>query len=282
MTRQNFGLSDNRIGNFLWAIALVVGGLFLLLFNLDVFVNFEPTIQYVLTGILAVAGIGFFGSYVSARQNWWRLIPAWTLLALAGMVYLTTLADLDQRLTAALLFIGQALAFAHIYFLNRSEHWWAVIPGGFMLVLGGVIALSSLTEKPETLGTALFIGMGAVFFLLYLVGGRRRQWWALIPGSVLVVFGFLLFTVGYQENTLLKWWPVLLMALGLFLGWRAYTVKPKRKLPVQTSPNLSRRERGARPSTVPPAPGGRLGEYSGPAPGASVEELPDNTNDVPG
>ena len=127
--------SDNRIGSLTWGVLLALAGVGLLLFNLDALVRFEPYIQYAGAALLALPALGFIGSYLSARSNWWRLIPGWTLLALAVMVYLTTLRELDQRVTAAALFVGQALAFAHVYLLDRVERWWAVIPGGFMLML---------------------------------------------------------------------------------------------------------------------------------------------------
>lgn len=266
---------DNRIGNFTWAAAFVLGGLGLLLFNLGTFTAWEPYLQYTLAGLLALGSIGFFASYFSRTDNWWRLIPSWTLLALAGMIYLTTVQSLDQRVTAGLLFVGQALAFAHIYLLDRDGRWWAVIPGGFMLVLGGVIALSSRTEDPDALGTTLFVGLGGVFFLLYLLGRRSRLWWALIPGVVLVVFGLFLFSVDRsQENALLRWWPVLLLLVGLVLGWRTVTRKPAEKLSVNSASNLSRQgtaKAGVTSAAQPP----RLGEYKGPAPGATVEVLKD-------
>ena len=266
---------DNRIGSFTWAGAFVLGGLGLLLFNLGVFTAWEPYLQYVLAGLLGLGSIGFFASYFSRTDNWWRLIPAWTLLALAGMLYLTTVQSLDQRVTAGLLFVGQALAFAHIYLLDRDGRWWAVIPGGFMLVLGGVIALSSRTEDPDALGTTLFIGLGGVFFLLYLLGRRSRLWWALIPGVVLVVFGIFLFSVDRsQENALLRWWPLLLLLVGLFLGWRAVTRRPTAKLSVNSASNPSR-QGTAKPGATSAAQPPRLGEYKGPAPGATVDVLPD-------
>ncbi len=270
--------ADSRVTNLMWAAALVLGGVALLLFNFDVFTAWEPMIQYVSAGILALAGVGFFGAYVAAPDHWWRLIPGWTLLALAGMVYMTTLPQVDQRLTAAVLFLGQALAFFHIYLLDRAERWWAVIPGGFMLVLGGVIALSSRTERPESLGTALFVGLGLVFFLLYALGQRRRLWWSLIPGSVLVVFGVLLFSLGRTgQNLWWRWWPLALVLVGLFIAWRTLRRRPQTgKMPVQSAPGLGHR---GTPRTSPRSPSsaegpGRLGEYAGPAPGASVEELP--------
>jgi len=270
MATQNRG-EDNRIGGFTWAGAFVLGGLGLLLYNLGAFDAAKPWLQYILAGLLGLGAIGFFASYFSRMENWWRLIPAWTLLTLAGMIYLTTIQSLDQRITAGLLFVGQALAFAHIYLLDRDERWW-----GFMLVLGGVIALSSRTENPDTLGTILFIGLGGVFILLYLLGRRTRLWWALIPGVVLVVFGLFLFSVERsQENVFLRWWPLLLLLFGLFLGWRAVTRKPGgEKLSINSASNLSR-QGTAKPGVTSAAQPPRLGEYKGPAPGATVEVLTD-------
>jgi len=265
--------SDNRVNNLIWGVLLSLAGIGLLLFNLDVFVQFEPYVQYGAAALLGLFALLFVGGYLSARENWWRLIPGWTLIALAAMVYLTTLPALDQRLTAGVLFVGQAIAFAHIYLLDRAERWWAIIPGGFMLMLGGTIALSSLTEDPAVLGTFLFIGLGAVFFLLYLLGQRWQLWWALVPGSVLVLLGLFLFSVGLgQQNLPLRLWPVLLPLLGAWLIWRATRPLPSRKLNVDAAPKQSRSRGQSSESSSRPR---RLGEYGGPAPGAAVEVLPD-------
>jgi hypothetical protein len=268
-------MNDSRLNLLFWAAAFVLGGLFLLLFNFDVFAPYEPIIQYIAAGLLLVGAVAFFGAYLSDRHHWWRLIPAWTLVALAGMIYLST-QRLDGRVTAALLFVGLAVAFAHIYLLDRGERWWAIIPGGFMLVLAGVLALSSRTEEPESLGTFLFTGMGLVFFLLYGLGGRR-QWWALIPGTVLVLFGLFVISVGSPaEVGWLRWWPLLLVLVGLVLGWRAYTQRSRQKLPVNTAPSMSGRSTSRWEDGAGEKPArGRLGEYREPAPGSSVEVLPD-------
>ena len=282
------GNSDNRISSLIWGVVVALAGIGLLLFNLDLFVRYEPYVQYFTSALLGVLALGFIGSYVTARispaarrrdgasggvEHWWRLIPGWTLIALAVMVYLTTLPALDQRVTAGVLFVGQAIAFAHIYLLDRAGRWWAIIPGGFMLMLGGTIALSSLNEDPKVLGTALFIGLGAVFFLLYLLGQRRQLWWALIPGSVLVLFGLFLFSANSgEQHLILRWWPLLLPLLGAWLIWRATRPLPNRKLSTNSAPSQSGSRSQSSESNARPR---RLGEYGGPAPGATVEVLPD-------
>ena len=265
--------SDNRVNSIIWGLLLSLAGIGLLLFNLDVYVRFEPYVQYAAAALLGLLALLFIGGYLSARDNWWRLIPGWTLIALAAMVYLTTLPALDQRITAGVLFVGQAIAFVHIYLLDRADRWWAIIPGGFMLMLGGTIALSSITEAPAVLGTFLFIGLGAVFFLLYLLGQRWQLWWALVSGSVLVLVGLFLFSVGLgQQNLPLRLWPVLLPLLGAWLIWRATRPLPSRKLNVNAAPNQSRSRSQTSESSRRPR---RLGEYDGPAPGAAVEVLSD-------
>ena len=265
--------SDNRIGSLTWGVLLALAGIGLLLFNLDLLLRFEPYIQYAGAALLGLLALGFIGSYLSAPSHWWRLIPGWTLIALGVMIYLTTVRQLDQRVTAAALFVGQAIAFAHVYLLDRAERWWAIIPGGFMLMLGVTIALSSITEEPAALGTALFIGLGAVFFLLYLLGRRRQLWWALIPGSVLILFGLILFTAGRSgQNIALRWWPLLVFLLGVLLIWRATRPPSSRKLATNTAPKQERaQDQGSagRPRRQP------FGEYRGPAPGATIEVLPD-------
>lgn len=254
-----------------WAGALLVAGVLLLVFNLDLLGAYAPIAQMVTAGVLAAGGAGFLLTTLRRRQQWWRVMPGWTLLALAGMMLLATRPDLPRPWIAAALFAGLALAFTHLYLFDRDEHWWAIIPGGFMLVLAAVIALSVVTAQLETLGALLFVGMGLVFGLVYLLGGARH-WWALIPGMVLVLFGVLLYTTDRQGDSaatdaLLRWWPAALIVLGALLAYLgAGALSPREKLSVNTAP-------AAKANGEPPR--GRLGEYSGPAPGATIEILPD-------
>ena len=273
-------MSDYRLSTLAWAAGLCIGGVLLLLFNFDILTRFEPGAQYLLSAILVAAAIIFFGAYASSRKNWWRLIPSWTLLALAAMVFSSTIKALDQSLIASLLFVGLSLAFFHIYLINRQEHWWAIIPGGFMGVLALVIALTAYIERTETLGAILFVGMGGAFFLLYALGGRKRQWWALIPGSVLLIFGIFVFLfngLGAEgEGLSLRWWPILLILMGLGLG--TYTArqpqKPK-KLPIHSAPSRTRQSKKIAAQPTKKITTRDTASSPGFAPGSTIEILPD-------
>lgn len=257
--------------------ALVAAGLFMLMLSLGALSAYEPLAQYIAAGVLAAGGIGFFIAFAAAPTHWWRLIPAWMLLAIGLMVFLTTYPSVAGTVIAAVLFAGLAVAFAHIYFLARAANWWAIIPGGFLAVLGVVIALSGAVSRIETLGAVLFVGIGLVFALVYLLGERRRQWWALMPAAVLVLFGLFVLTTGgdMPAGGLLRWWPLLVVLAGLGLIWGGLRRRAPKALQVSHAP--AARPAPAVPDPAPAPPPGRaaLGEYSAPAPGATVEVLPD-------
>lgn len=259
---------DRRGSQLLWAGVLIAGGVILLLLNFNVLETYEPVAHYVVAGALALGGIGFFAWALSSRA-WQRIIPAWTLIALAVMVLLGMREVPHTRLVAATLFWGLAAAFVHIYLLARRENWWALIPGGFMLVLGGVVALSGVVQNLELLAAILFGGTGLVFVVVYLASGDGRQWWALLPGSILLLFGFFVLAGSHMDgNGLVRWWPLLVIAAGVFAAWRSLT-RPARA--------QAEFERHHAPPMVQPSasatPRQSLGEYSAPAPGASIEVI---------
>jgi uncharacterized membrane protein YfcA len=271
--------------SWVWSLSLILGGVVLLLFNFGLLEAYAPWPQAVLAGCCALAAAGFFIAFARRRQEWWRLLPAWTLAALAGMVLSSLLAGVDRSLIAAQVFGGLALAFGNIYLLARRERWWAILPGGFMLVLAVVVGASRWIADLQLLAALLFGGLGLVFFLLYLLDGGRRQWWALIPGSVLLVFGALALTApSLQEGGLVRWWPLVLVAAGLLI-WAGGRRSPQRgdKFENNTAPRRPAprpvADSAAKGSTKPAprsTPGAVLGEYTQPAPGASIDILPDS------
>lgn len=292
---------EKRFGRFIWSVGLCLAGIVLLAFNSGLLARFQPAAQYLLSALLLLSGFGFFGAYAAAKENWWRLMPAWTLIALSAMSLFSTFDSINQRVNAGLLFIGLAIAFFHIYLLKRRERWWTIIPGGFMLVIGLVVGISSIVERPETLGGILFIGMGGVFFLLYTLGRTTHRWWSLIPASILGIFGLFIFSLsGFgqegEASLFLQWWPALLIFVGIALGYRtAQTpVKPE-KIIVKSAPRsqykMSGGEQDALTTSKPnllsrlslrnllPAKQERQTPQSisreGPHPGTSIEILPE-------
>jgi hypothetical protein len=268
-----------------WAAGLVLSGLVLLIWNFNLLAPYEPWTQILLALLLLVISGGFFSGYLGGRQ-WWRFIPAWIMSALAAMVLLDTVPTMPVEVIAALLFIGMSAAFVHIYLLQRQEQWWALLPAGFTLVIALLVAASALTHNITYLGALLFGGMGAVFFVLYAISAGAQQWWSLIPGSVLLIFGLLILTTEQAGPAgYMRWWPILLIIIGLVIAWYSDS-RPATRATTTTARPQRASAHGAADNTpsstavntkAPPADRkiSQLGDYEQPAPGTSVDLLPD-------
>ena len=205
-------LDPRLIGGLL----LIGAGVIYLLQNLG-YIHWANIVWGVAAGI---AGLAFLALVVSHRQYWWAVIPGLTLLAVAAIVGLDDLAPALLSRWSGQIFLGAiGLSFWIIYLLDRGM-WWAIIPGGVLLTLAGVAALSNSDNGPQV-GGVFFLGLGATFLLVGIAPnphGALR--WAFIPATVLLVMGLLLF-VGF-EAAINYLWPVALIAGGLFFILRAF------------------------------------------------------------
>jgi hypothetical protein len=111
-----------------------------------------------------------------------------SILVLAGVLFLLQefqiLGSAFEYLWVILMAAGSG-AFLWIYF-TKHDHWWAVIPGLTLLGLT-LVGLENLIQvlPGGNWSGAVFLGcIGLAFWLVYL--RRQEQWWAIIPGGVLV------------------------------------------------------------------------------------------------
>lgn len=228
----------------IWGALLVLIGIGFLVWNLGIVAAIQATVAWTLIAFFALLGLSFVFSYLNKRTDWWRLIPAFTLLAVAAVIFLSTRGVAAAWVAAALL-SGIALAFLVIYASDREERWWALIPFGSVTVMVAVILLGA---QPATstalLGAVLFGGMGLVFFLIYaLARDRQRFGWALVPTAALGMMALVaLAAYAPQAAPALadgaRLWPVLVVLFGLILlGYAALrarrSVVPAVELPAQ-------------------------------------------------
>ena len=115
-----------------------------------------------------------------------------TSLIMGGMLVLAGVSLLLQELgiipragdlMGGLLFGGAGVFFLQRYWQSRS-HWWMLIPGILLLSLGAVIAVNSVVPNAEWTGAIFLAGMGLCFWVVF--SQNRGNWWAAIPGGVLV------------------------------------------------------------------------------------------------
>ncbi|MCK4316931.1 MAG: hypothetical protein KAX24_14280, partial [Anaerolineae bacterium] len=113
------------------------------------------------------------------------------------------------------LFGAGGLVFLYVFLTNR-DNWWAIIPGFVLLSLAALIALEQFApEAEETWGGALFLcGIGAAFWVVYFT--KREQWWAVIPGGVLLTIGLVTGLSSVLEGV--EMGGVFFLGLGLTFG----------------------------------------------------------------
>lgn len=203
-------------------IRILIGALLIgagILFLLETFNIIPDAWEILWTAAFLVGGGIFFYVYFSDRQQWWALIPAMTLLGLAGTIFVETFLPGTSNLSGALFLAGVGLGFWVIYLTHR-DFWWALIPGGVLITLGAV-TLSEDWLEGDSGGGVFFMGLAFTFFLVALLARPRENfWWAYIPAAVLFVLG--VFLIGPLQSVFNYVWPVALIAAGGILLFRNF------------------------------------------------------------
>ena len=197
-------MKDNRVSIGIGLLLVIAGALFLLQ-NFGVLGSFDQLLWVVLFG---GGGLAFVGVFLGDREQWWAIIPGFTLLGLAGLI------AFGDRLGAlgATLFLGAiGLSFWVIYAIRR-EYWWAIIPGGALVTLALVAGLAEAVPG-LAVGGIFFLGLSATFILVALLpSADEDRRWAFIPGGILGIMGLLLTFAAVEWLGIL--WPAVLIVGG--------------------------------------------------------------------
>jgi hypothetical protein len=198
-------------GYFALGLLLVALGVVFLLQNFGVLSGIANLVWVVLFGL---GGLAFLWVFITNNEQWWALIPGFTLLGLAGLI---GFGDRLGEWAAALFLAAIGLSFWLIYAVRR-DFWWAIIPGGALFSVALLVALSDVMKGEAAVGV-FFLGLAATFGLVSQVSTPEgKMKWALIPAAVLAIMGFLfLLTLGGLMNYV---WAVALILGGAFLIWR--------------------------------------------------------------
>lgn len=198
-------------------VLLVLGGLLSLLDILGIISNGGGIFWGL---VLGAGGLIFLYMLINDRNSWWAAFPAFTLLGLALASFLPRSLEAYSGL---IFFMGISAGFWWVYFTSTSERWWAIIPAGVLLTLGVVSAVEDASGM-ET-GGLFFLGLGLTFMLVAVLPGGSSRSWALIPGTILVLFGALLGTPYRGITDYL--WPAVLILLGGYFVVRFFLNRPQ-------------------------------------------------------
>ncbi|HTX79949.1 MAG TPA: hypothetical protein VMC62_09785 [Longilinea sp.] len=193
-------------------VLVVIGGLsFLQGFNV---IHLHGDIWGMSFAVLfAAIGAAFLYVMASNRLNWWAAIPGFALLGLAALILLAMVPGFPGVYGGAIFMASISLGFLVVYLMDR-RNWWAIIPGGSVLSVAVMIALTPFGGNLAV--GVMFFGMGVTFAALTLlpVAGTRMSW-AWIPALALFLMGvFFLFLQGATAALVA---PVALILVGGFL-----------------------------------------------------------------
>lgn len=206
---------DRNKQNLLIGAALIVFGGLLLVNNLGIVGDLSGLLWGGLFGVAALIG---FGIYVTHRQNWWLLIPSFTLLGISSVLVVDNLRFVPDELGGATFLLCLSLGFWAIFLLH-GEHWWPVIPGGVLAVIAAIVA-ASIYVRGELIAPLLFFGFSLVFGVLWLMRERYTTGWAIYPATALIGFGLFLALIITFEAGAGTLPAIILIAVGAGLLWR--------------------------------------------------------------
>jgi hypothetical protein len=136
------------------------------------------------------------------------------LTALAVMI---VVAARFEEFGGAIFLGGIGLSFFAVYFTDRVERWWALIPGGVLVTLAGMTVAAERFGEFQTAGF-FFLGLAATFLLVALLAGMNWAYW---PALVLGIMGFLGIASLLQVAN--YFWAVALIGAGGFMLVRYFT-----------------------------------------------------------
>ncbi len=153
-----------------------------------------------------------------AEERRRQLVTGGVLIAMGLVLWAMRRFDIDLDIAVGPVLIGAAFLAAYFYF----RVYGFLIPGCILLALG----LGSLVDGIENFENPHQIALGAGFVAIWgmhLLYERRNDWWPLIPGGFLLVFGLADQTAVIsfvKEN-----WPLAFVVVGLLILFGA--IKPR-------------------------------------------------------
>ncbi len=170
---------------------------------------------------LAGLGLGFLGVFLLNRKHWWALFLCAVFIALSGVVLVVETGHLPGAFGGTVFLWGAGLAFLLLYWRDKNN-WWAIIPGGTLLVVGVYPLMEGLHWHGNGFkGFWFFFGMGLVFGSLYLIRDEKnRLQWAKFPFLALTAFSVFILLVSYYGLLGRVGFPILLLLLGFIMIYR--------------------------------------------------------------
>ena len=203
---------DMRI---IFGFVLIFAGSMFLLQNLGIFYGGTDLLAAILLGS---AGGAALYVYANNRENWWALIPGFTLIGVALNIALSVVSSsLSNMFGGAIVLGGIALSFWMIFFTKRNSFWWAVIPAGVL----SSVAVQEILENIMPIDGIFMLGLGLTFlFIARLPGYEDNLKWAYIPGGIILAIGVI--QLSFVQSVMNILLPLALIGAGGYVIYKNF------------------------------------------------------------
>lgn len=171
----------------IFGLFLIIAGVLFLLQALEVI---SIGLALVWAVMFAAGGITFLYFYYLNQEQWWALIPGFSLLGIGGVIAVAEYGPAElENVAGGIFLLSIGLGFLAIFLRNR-EMWWPLIPMGFCVTLGVMVILDPILKNGDLVGAIFFLGGALTFGLLgFFPSAKRSMSWAFIPAVVMLALG---------------------------------------------------------------------------------------------
>ncbi len=163
---------------------------------------------------LIIGGAMLFLYHTKGKQ--WALILGSICTLIGVLSIMPSLPAIGGALTGAMVFVIPGFVFMSLFFTKRVIGF--LIPGSILLWFGAFIVFAALPFPEVFKGSAFFIFLGMAFITMYVLGNRQIGRWPLIPGGILIAFGFFIVaasSIGFIFSMIPKLLPIILILIGI-------------------------------------------------------------------
>jgi hypothetical protein len=146
------------------------------------------------------------------------------IIGLLALITNLNLITFGTKIFWIIIFAGAGFLLASIYYRDASK-WGVLIPAGILWAIALTIGLTIIPGvSGEIFWTVLLFGFGLSFICIYIK--FKEQWWAIIPGGVLITIAAMTFLVEMRWLDGEYWMFIFFLGLGLTFGF-LYLVRDK-------------------------------------------------------
>lgn len=195
-------------------MVIILVGILVLLHNLQFIYVSEQMIWGIGFIILGSFFIYFYRQTASKKSI---LIPGILFFLLGFFTILDSLFSIPEALIGTLVLWITGTIFIAIY-LNKNSSWWAVIPGGILVLVGVIVALDAFRLLTGSiLWFVFFSGISLIFWFLFLIKDQTNKLsWAIYPAFLIMIFSFFILSIVLENRFGDVLFPISIISCGVY------------------------------------------------------------------